>query len=77
MAVDAPGARSVIESVKKTKEKETALVAGFCWRYSDSRVAAFSQLHDGVDRQMSKATSPPTTPARSNPTQATMPAPPG
>ena len=33
MATDAPGVRSVLESVKAAKEKNLALVAGFCWRY--------------------------------------------
>lgn len=33
VAVDAPGIRSVIESCKKAKEKNLAVVSGLCWRY--------------------------------------------
>jgi myo-inositol 2-dehydrogenase/D-chiro-inositol 1-dehydrogenase len=32
MSTDAPGVRSVLESVKVAKEKQLSLVAGFCWR---------------------------------------------
>ena len=34
MAVDGPGLRSVIESAKKAKEKNLALVDGFVWRWT-------------------------------------------
>ena len=33
MATDAPGVRSIMESVKISKQKNLAIVAGFCWRY--------------------------------------------
>lgn len=33
VAVDAPGIRSVIETCKKAKEKNLAVVSGLCWRY--------------------------------------------
>jgi len=33
IAVDAPGVRSVIETCKKAKEKNLAVVSGLCWRY--------------------------------------------
>ena len=33
VAVDAPGVRSVIETCKKAKEKNLAVVSGLCWRY--------------------------------------------
>ena len=47
MAVDAPGVRSVMESAQMAKAKGTNLVAGFCWRYSTSRRAAFERVLDG------------------------------
>src|SRR6187551_1675308 len=33
VAVDAPGVRSIIETCKKAKEKNLAVVSGLCWRY--------------------------------------------
>jgi len=33
VAVDAPGVRSVLESCKRAKEKNLAVVSGLCWRY--------------------------------------------
>ncbi len=47
MATDAPGCRSVIESVKIAKEKKLAMVAGFCWRYDSPRREFFQRIHDG------------------------------
>lgn len=47
MAVDAPGVRSVMESAQMAKAKGTCLVAGFCWRYSTSRRAAFERVLGG------------------------------
>jgi predicted dehydrogenase len=47
MATDAPGLRSVMESVKKAKQKKLALVAGFCWRYNYGERAIFQRIHDG------------------------------
>ena len=47
MATDAPGVRSVMESVKIAKEKKLALVAGFCWRYDLPRRELFKRIHDG------------------------------
>jgi predicted dehydrogenase len=47
MAVDAPGIRSVIETVKKSKEKNLALVAGFCWRYHKGKRETFKRIHNG------------------------------
>jgi predicted dehydrogenase len=48
MATDAPGVRSVLESVKKAKEKNLALVAGFCWRYEPARREFYKRIHDGA-----------------------------
>jgi predicted dehydrogenase len=33
VAVDAPGVRSILETCKKAKEKNLAVVSGLCWRY--------------------------------------------
>jgi len=48
MAVDAPGLRSVIESVKKAKEKNTALVDGFVWRWTKANQEAYEKIHGGA-----------------------------
>src|ERR1700733_6092979 len=48
IAVDAPGVRHVLESVKLAKQKNLSLVAGFCWRYSNHIVATFDQIHKGA-----------------------------
>ena len=48
MATDAPGVRSVLESVAEAKRKNLALVAGFCWRYDLARRDFFKRLHDGM-----------------------------
>src|SRR5689334_22140013 len=47
-ATDAPGLRSVLESVEAAKKKNLALVAGFCWRYDTARREFFKRLHDGA-----------------------------
>ncbi len=47
MATDAPGVRSVIESVKIAKEKKLGMVAGFCWRYDLPRRELFKRIHGG------------------------------
>lgn len=48
MATDAPGVRSVMESVRLSKEKNIALVAGFCWRYELGRREFYKRIHDGA-----------------------------
>lgn len=48
MATDAPGVRSVLESVKLAKEKSLSLVAGFCWRYEGARREFYQRIHDGA-----------------------------
>lgn len=47
MATDAPGVRSVMESVRIAKEKKLAMVAGFCWRYDLPRRELFKRVHGG------------------------------
>ncbi len=47
MAVDAAGYHVAMAAVRKAKEKNINLVAGFCWRYSASRIEAYKRVHDG------------------------------
>ncbi|MEZ5384625.1 MAG: Gfo/Idh/MocA family oxidoreductase [Prosthecobacter sp.] len=47
MAVDAAGYHLAMEAVRKAKEKNINLVAGFCWRYSASRIEAYKRVHEG------------------------------
>lgn len=47
VATDAPGIRSVLQSVEEAKKKNLALVAGFCWRYNVAERALFQRIHDG------------------------------
>ena len=48
MAIDAPGVRSVLDSVKAGKEKSLSLVAGFCWRYEVARREFYRRLQAGA-----------------------------
>jgi myo-inositol 2-dehydrogenase / D-chiro-inositol 1-dehydrogenase len=48
MAVDAPGVRSVMESIKLAKQKNLALVDGFVWRWTTANRDAFAKIHDGA-----------------------------
>ena len=47
MAVDGPGVRSVIESAKKAKEKNLALVDGFVWRWTRANQEVYRRIHAG------------------------------
>lgn len=48
MATDFPGVRSVIESVELSKQKNLAVLAGFCWRYDGQKRELFKRVHDGA-----------------------------
>lgn len=48
VAVDSAGIRSVIETVQKAKEKNLAVVSGFCWRYNYAERETFKRLHEGA-----------------------------
>ncbi|MCX8108267.1 MAG: Gfo/Idh/MocA family oxidoreductase [Verrucomicrobiae bacterium] len=48
MATDAPGVRSVLESVEIARTKNLSLVAGFCWRYEFGRREFYKRIHDGA-----------------------------
>ncbi|MEZ0451438.1 Gfo/Idh/MocA family oxidoreductase [Sphingobacterium thalpophilum] len=52
MAVDIPGLRSVMESVKKAKESNLSVVSGFCFRYDLPNRAIFSKVLDGAIGQV-------------------------
>jgi predicted dehydrogenase len=47
MATDAPGVRSILESVKAAKEKNLSIVAGYCWRRDTARREFYHRIHDG------------------------------
>ncbi len=47
MATDAPGVRSLIASVAQAKQKNLAVCAGFCWRYSAPQRALYEKIHQG------------------------------
>jgi predicted dehydrogenase len=48
MATDAPGVRSVLETVEEARKKSLSLVAGFCYRYNDGVKAIMQKIHDGA-----------------------------
>ncbi|HAM73579.1 MAG TPA: oxidoreductase [Verrucomicrobiales bacterium] len=48
MATDAVGVRSIMKSVEIAKQKNIAVVAGFCWRYDYARRAFYEQVHQGT-----------------------------
>ena len=52
VATDAPGIRSVLESVEAAKQKKLTLVAGLCWRYNLAERALFERIHDGAIGQV-------------------------
>jgi predicted dehydrogenase len=47
VATDAPGVRSVLETVALAKQKKLALVSGFCWRYNLAEQGLFQRMLDG------------------------------
>lgn len=47
MATDAPGLRSVLESVAISKNKPYSMLAGFCWRYDYQKKALFERCLGG------------------------------
>ncbi len=48
VAVDAPGIRRVIEVAKKAKEKNLAIMSGFCWRHDTPKIDTFNRILDGA-----------------------------
>ena len=47
MAVDPAGLHSVMESVKKAKEKNITIQNGFCWRYHPQVIEAYGKITSG------------------------------
>ncbi len=47
MATDAPGYRSVLETVAEAKRKKLGVCAGFCWRYHPGMRETFQRMQDG------------------------------
>lgn len=47
MATDAAGVRSVLESGRMAKQRNLAVVAGFCWRYADAEKATYQEILSG------------------------------
>ncbi|HEY0456637.1 MAG TPA: Gfo/Idh/MocA family oxidoreductase, partial [Verrucomicrobiae bacterium] len=47
MATDAPGVRSIMESVAEAKRRKLAVCAGFCWRYNHAEQALYQHILDG------------------------------
>jgi myo-inositol 2-dehydrogenase / D-chiro-inositol 1-dehydrogenase len=48
VAVDAPGIRSVLETVKLAEEKKLSLVSGLCWRYHAGVRETMKRVLDGA-----------------------------
>ncbi|SFH73164.1 Gfo/Idh/MocA family protein [Planctomicrobium piriforme] len=48
VATDIAGIKSAMESVRRAKEKNLALVAGFCWRYDYAKRAFFERVLNGA-----------------------------
>jgi len=48
VAVDAPGCRSVMETVRKAREKDLSIVSGLCWRYHPGVKATVEQIKSGA-----------------------------
>ena len=48
VAVDAPGVRDVLETVRKAKEKNLSIVSGLCWRYDLGVRETVSRIKDGA-----------------------------
>jgi predicted dehydrogenase len=47
VAVDTFGAHSVLETCRKAKAKNTAVVSGLCYRYEKSKRETMKRIHDG------------------------------
>ena len=47
VAVDAPGCRSVLETVQQAREKNLSIVSGLCWRYDQGVRETVQRIQDG------------------------------
>ncbi len=48
VAIDGPGIRSALESAKRAKEANLALMSGFCWRHSTRERETYEKIHAGA-----------------------------
>jgi len=48
MAVDPAGVRRVLDTVRYARDRDLAIVAGFCWRYSAAERATYARIRDGA-----------------------------
>ncbi len=48
VAVDAPGCRSVFETVEEAKKKDLSIVSGLCWRYDLGVRETMKKIKDGA-----------------------------
>ena len=48
VAIDAPGVRSVLETVRLAKEKNLSIVSGLCWRYDLGVRETVNRIRDGA-----------------------------
>jgi len=47
VAVDAPGVRSILETVEAARKKKLSIVSGLCWRYHYGMRETFNRIHEG------------------------------
>ena len=48
VAVDGPGVRHVLETVKQAKQKDLSIVSGLCWRYDYGVRETMKRIQDGA-----------------------------
>jgi predicted dehydrogenase len=48
VAVDAPGVHSVMESCRKARDKNLAVVSGLCYRYEHAKRETMQRIHEGA-----------------------------
>ncbi len=48
MAVDAPGVQLTLQAVERAREKNLAVVAGFCWRYANAEREIYRRINDSA-----------------------------
>ncbi|PHS18707.1 MAG: oxidoreductase [Blastopirellula sp.] len=48
VAVDAPGCRSVMETVEEARKKKLSIVSGLCWRYAPAVQETVKRIKDGA-----------------------------
>jgi predicted dehydrogenase len=48
VAVDVAGAKSVIETARRAKEKNVSLCSGFCYRYDYAKRETVKRIHEGM-----------------------------